>query len=827
MHDYEKLGAFYLGRRYDLAGSRVASDEPLLYDAKDLCTHAVIVGMTGSGKTGLAVALLEEAAIDGIPVIAIDPKGDLGNLLLTFPSLDAASFRPWIDEAEAARRGHTPDEEAKSVADRWRGGLAEWDQAPERIARFAAAADRAIYTPGSRAGRPLALLRSLGAPAAAVLADEEALRERVQSTASGLLGLLGIDADPLRSREHILVSTLLERAWRDGKNLDLGALIASVQKPPLEKIGVLDLESFFPAKARGELALALNNLAASPAFAAWAEGEPLDAARLLYTDDGRPRISIVSIAHLSDAERMFVVTLVLAELVSWMRTQPGTSSLRALLYMDEVFGFFPPVANPPAKTPMLTLLKQARAYGLGVVLATQNPVDLDYKGLSNAGTWFLGRLSTERDKARVIEGLEGVAAGPGFDRASLDATLSALPPRTFLLRNVHEDEPVVFQSRWALSYLAGPLTRDQIRRLTPPQTSEASAQRGVAPQAGPASAQRGAAERSHQGAVASATTLPTRPTTPAGINERFLPIAQHPSSGEHLLYRPSLLGVASLHYALAKVDVDCWEKAAWLAPLEAESDAAPWEGGREIGRAAPNLEADPAAGARFAELPATALRAESFERWRKALAANLYRTRPLTLFRSVDPAGTSKAGETEGEFRVRLRDALRESRDAAVEKLRARLAPQLATLRDQIARAEQRVGAEREQYSAKKMDTVISIGASVVGALFGRKLASRTNVGRAATAMRGLGRAADERGDVGRAEERADQMRAKLAELEQSCQQEIAALESRGIESVAIEPLQVPARKSDLDVAPLVLVWTPWRVAADGSAQPAWADPGA
>ncbi|MCX5740445.1 MAG: ATP-binding protein, partial [Proteobacteria bacterium] len=727
---------------------------------------------------------------------------------------DAASFRPWIDEAEAARRGHTPDEEAQSVADRWRGGLAEWDQAPERIARFAAAADRAIYTPGSRAGRPLALLRSLGAPAAAVLADEEALRERVQSTASGLLGLLGIDADPLRSREHILVSTLLERAWRDGKNLDLGALIASVQKPPLEKIGVLDLESFFPAKARGELALALNNLAASPAFAAWAEGEPLDAARLLYTEDGRPRISIVSIAHLSDAERMFVVTLVLAELVSWMRTQPGTSSLRALLYMDEVFGFFPPVANPPAKTPMLTLLKQARAYGLGVVLATQNPVDLDYKGLSNAGTWFLGRLSTERDKARVIEGLEGVAAGPGFDRASLDATLSALPPRTFLLRNVHEDEPVVFQSRWALSYLAGPLTRDQIRRITPPQTSEASAQRGVA-------------ERSHQDVVASATTLPTRPTTPAGINERFLPIAQQPSSGEHLLYRPSLLGVASLHYALAKVDVDCWEKAAWLAPLEAESDASPWEGGHEIGRAAPNLQADPAAGARFAELPATALRAESFERWRKALAANLYRTRPLTLFRSADPAGTSKAGETEGEFRVRLRDALRESRDAAVEKLRARFAPQLATLRDQIARAEQRVGAEREQYSAKRMDTVISIGASVVGALFGRKLASRTNVGRAATAMRGLGRAADERGDVGRAEERADQMRARLAELEQTCQQEIAALESRGIESVTIEPLQVPARKGDLDVAPLVLVWTPWRVAADGSARPAWADLGA
>jgi len=825
MHDYEKLGAFYLGRRYDLAANRIASNAPLLYDAKDLCTHAVIVGMTGSGKTGLAVTLLEEAAIDGIPVIAIDPKGDLGNLLLTFPSLDAASFRPWIDEAEAARRGHTPDEEAQSVADRWRDGLADWDQAPERIARFAAAADRAIYTPGSRAGRPLALLRSLGAPAAAVRADEEALRERVQSTASGLLGLLGIDADPLRSREHILVSTLLERAWRDGKNLDLGALIASVQKPPLAKVGVLDLESFFPAKERGVLALALNNLAASPAFAAWAEGEPLDAARLLYTEDGRPRISIVSIAHLSDAERMFVVTLVLAELVSWMRAQPGTSSLRALLYMDEVFGFFPPVANPPAKTPMLTLLKQARAYGLGVVLATQNPVDLDYKGLSNAGTWFLGRLSTERDKARVIEGLESVAAGPGFDRASLDATLSALPPRTFLLRNVHEDEPVVFQSRWALSYLAGPLTRDQIRKLAPTATE-------ALPQTSEASAQRAGGERSPRDAVASATTASasamTRPTTPAGIPERFLPIAQQPSAGEHLLYRPALLGVASLHYALAKSDVDCWEKATWLAPLDAESDATPWEGGREIGGGAPSLDADPAAGARFAELPATAMRAESFERWRKALAAHLYRTRPLTLFRSADPASISKAGETEGAFRVRLRDSLRESRDAAVEKLRARFAPQLATLRDQIARAEHRVGAEREQYAAKRMDTVISIGTSVMGALFGRKLASRTNVGRAATAMRGLGRAADERGDVGRAEERVEQTRAKQADLEQQMQEAIAAIQSRpGVDDIALETVRVPARKGDLEVEPLVLAWTPWRVAADGSAKPAWADPSA
>jgi len=802
--DYEKLGTFYLGRRFDLATGRALADEPILYDAKDLVTHGVIVGMTGSGKTGLAVSLLEEAAIDGVPVIAIDPKGDLGNLLLTFPSLEAASFRPWIDEAEAARRGRSADEEAAAVAERWKKGLAEWSQPPERIARFANAVERVLYTPGSSAGRPLGMLRSMNAPPAAVLADDDALRERVQACAAGLLGLIGADTDPLRSREQILVATLLERAWRESRNLDLAGLIRQIQKPPIERVGVLDLESFFPAKERQALALAVNNLAASPSFAAWAEGDPLDAATLLYGANGKPRLSIVSIAHLSDAERMFVVTLLLTELIAWMRAQPGTPSLRALLYMDEVFGFFPPVANPPAKTPMLTLLKQARAYGLGVVLATQNPVDLDYKGLANAGTWWLGRLSTERDKARVIEGLEGVAGGPGMDRASLDGVLSALPPRVFLMRNVHEDAPVLMQSRWALSYLAGPLTREQIRRLD---------------QNAPAPSPATAAAPTETLSPAAATT---RHAGPAGVVERFVPVSRAPTASESLVYRPALLGVASLHYAQAKAGVDCWEKAAWLAPLDAASAAAPWEGAREIGRAAPELDAEPVAGTRFAELPPAASRAESYEKWRKAFAAHLYRERALALFRGGSPAVTSRPGESEGAFRARLRDASREARDVAVEKLRAKYGKQLATLRDQKARAAHKVDSEREQYSAKKMETAISIGASVVGALFGRKLASRTNVGRAASVARGIGRAADERGDVARAAERVEQIDARIAELEAQIEQEVAALAGRA-EDAALEELRVAPRKADLEVEPLVLVWTPWRVGANGEAEPAFA----
>ena len=398
MQDYEKLGVFYLGRRWD-PKTRKTLGELLLYDSKDLTTHGVCVGMTGSGKTGLCIGLLEEAAIDGIPALAIDPKGDLANLALTFPSLAPADFLTWVDEEEAKKQGVTPQQLAEKTAATWKQGLADWDEDGARIARFREACEVTIYTPGSKAGRPLALLRAFTAPPQAVLDDDEALRARVQGAVSGLLALAGIDSDPMQGREHILLSQLVQRAWSAGQDLDLAGVIQGVQRPPFDKVGVLDLESFYPAKDCGGLALALNNVLASPGAAAWAEGEPLDIQKLLWTPAGKPRIAVLSIAHLSDAQRMFFVTTLLGEVLAWMRTQSGTSSLRALVYMDEIFGYFPPSAAPPSKLPMLTLLKQARAFGVGVLLATQNPVDLDYKGLANAGTWFIGRLQTEREQA--------------------------------------------------------------------------------------------------------------------------------------------------------------------------------------------------------------------------------------------------------------------------------------------------------------------------------------------------------------------------------------------------------------------------------------------
>ena len=463
MHDFEKLGAFYLGKRYDMEAEK-QTDDLVLYDSKDLTTHAVIIGMTGSGKTGLGIGMLEEAALDHIPVIAIDPKGDMGNLLLTFPKLAAEDFRPWINTRTATDKGQTPDEFAAAQAALWKKGLGQWGQDGKRIEQLRKNVDLAIYTPGSNAGLPVSVLQSFAAPDQALIDDVDLYRERVQSTATGILTLLGIDADPVTSREHILISKLLDHAWREGRSLDVAGLIGEIQNPPITKVGVMNLDSFFPAKDRFALAMRLNNLLAAPGFEAWMQGEPLNAKNLLYTEDGKPRISVMSIAHLDDAQRMFFVSMLLNELIGWMRAQQGTSSLRAILYMDEIFGYMPPVANPPSKRLFLTLLKQARAYGLGLVLATQNPVDLDYKGLSNTGTWFIGRLQTERDKARVMEGLEG-ASGGKFNKQAMERTLAGLGKRRFLLHNVHEDEAVVFNTRWVMSYLAGPLTRDQISTL--------------------------------------------------------------------------------------------------------------------------------------------------------------------------------------------------------------------------------------------------------------------------------------------------------------------------------------------------------------------------
>jgi len=805
--EFEKLGAFYLGREWN-AETGKASGPTLLYDSKDLTTHAVCVGMTGSGKTGLCVSLLEEAALDGVPALAIDPKGDIANLLLTFPELRPEDFRPWVDEGEATRKGCTPDEYATRVAKTWRDGLASWGEDGERIRRLRAAADFAIYTPGSSAGRSLSVLRSFDAPAPAVRDDDDARREKVRASVSGLLALLGRNADPIQSREHILLSNLLDRAWRAGRDLDLASLINEIQSPPFERVGVLDLDSFYPPKERFELAMTLNNLLASPDFASWMSGEPLDVQRLLYGEDGRPRISILSIAHLSESERMFFVTLLLNEVVAWMRGQAGTSSLRALLYMDEVFGYFPPTANPPSKIPMLTLLKQARAYGLGCVLATQNPVDLDYKGLSNTGTWFLGRLQTERDKARVLDGLEGAASttGAGFDRAKIEATLSGLDSRVFLMNNVHDDAPLLFHTRWAMSYLRGPLTRSQIRRLSDAQPAPASAKVSAAP--APAKPKAPAAS--------------ARPVVPPGVPQGFLDASAPLPEGSTLLYRPALRSVAQLHFANATRGVDLWREVTALAWLEgARAPADPWKETSWSEVRSAELAAEGSPDAAYAPLPKGSTDKKRLATWSKKLASACYREHTQPLWHCKELRTWSEPPEAEGDFRARLGQLGRERRDLEIEKLRKRYTPKLARLETRRQRAEDKLGREQAQLSEQKQSTLISAGTAVLGALFGRKAMSTGTASRVGTTLRRGTKISKEKGDVERALRDLEEAAENFRELEAEFAEELTELEERPAAAdfeLDLRPLR--PRKSDISLDPIQLVWTPWALDASGVATP-------
>lgn len=809
MENYEKLGAFYLGRPYDLKNQR-AKEGLLLYDSKDLVTHAVCVGMTGSGKTGLCLSLLEEAAIDNIPALIIDPKGDLGNLLLTFPELRGTDFEPWVNADDAQRKGLSLQDYAEQQAGLWKKGLAEWGQSGERIARMKAAADFAIYTPGSSAGLAVAVLKSFAAPSSAILEDRELLRERISTTATSLLGLLGTVADPIQSREHILLSTLLNQAWQQGRELDLAGLISQIQSPTVDRIGVMDLESFYPAKDRFALAMQINNLLASPGFESWMEGEALDVNSFLYTREGKPRVSIFSIAHLSDSERMFFVSLLLNQILGWVRSQSGTTSLRALLYMDEIFGYFPPVANPPSKAPLLTLLKQARAFGVGVVLATQNPVDLD----ANAGTWFIGRLQTERDKARVLEGLEGAAASAvaTFDRQAMEQTLAALGNRIFLMNNVHDDAPEVFQTRWALSYLRGPLTRDQIRILMRGRKTSAGSQASAAP--------------------APARTLPSdaasgasghRPVLPPEISQFFIPLRSAQPAGSALLYQPMLLGCAKVYFTDAKAKVDAERVVSRLAGITEDALAVNWQEAQAVELAESDLEKEPAAEAVYVPVPPAASKAKSYDSWRRAFLDDLYRNQTLELFRSRSLGQLSQADESERDFRIRLQQAAREERDRQVEALRKKYAPKLAVLQDRIRRAQQAVERETQQAQQAKMQTAVSFGATLLGAFLGRKTVSAATLGRATTAVRGVGRSMKESQDIARAGESAEALQQQLADLEGQLQAETSALEVstdpalETLESVAVKP-----KKTNISISLVTLAWAPFWQEAGGKKRPAW-----
>ena len=808
MSEYEKLGAFYLGKEYDLA-SRKRRDDLLLYDSKDLTTHGVIIGMTGSGKTGLGIALLEEALIDNIPVIAIDPKGDLTNLMLNFPDLRAQDLRPWINEQDALNAGLTPEAFAANQADLWRKGLGSWDQDPARITRLKEAADIAVYTPGSTAGLPVSVLRSFAAPPTPVMQDKDLLRERIQTTATSLLALLGMEVDPITSREHILVSNIFESVWASGKALDLAGLIRAIQTPPFERIGVMDLDAFYPGKERFQLAMRLNNLLAAPGFEAWLEGESLNINRMLFTDSGKPRASIFTISHLSDAERMFFVSMLLNEILAWVRTQSGTSSLRAILYMDEIFGYFPPVKNPPSKAPLLTLLKQARAFGLGVVLSTQNPVDLDYKGLSNTGSWFIGRLQTERDKERVLAGLEGAAAGSGFDRSRMEEVLAGLGKRIFLLNNVHENAPVTFETRWALSYLRGPLTREQIKKLMADKKSATVPLPVGSPQ--PAAAGEPVPEAAAAGEP---------PIVAPGIKVMYLPAS---GAGQGLMYYPAVAGWLDVYYSSAKYRVDVNHKLAVAAMLEDGPVPVDWDQAEELGPRTDDLQTAPLSGADFAQLPSAAEKVQSYNKWNKDLLRWVRQNRPLTLYRSKRFQQTSDPGESRSEFLSRLVQAAREQRDLEVEKLRRKYSAKYNTLQRRLMTAEQTLQREQEQVKSKKMETMVSFGTAILGAFLGRKAVSATSATRFGTAVKSAGRMRKESMDVARAQETVAAVKHEMSQLDERLQSDINRLDTAfDPADEELEEIMVKAQSTNIALEVFGLIWMPYRKDTGGRLAPDW-----
>ena len=797
-------GSFYLGRRFDLNKSELC-DDLVNYVASDLRTHAICLGMTGCGKTGLGVSILEEAAIDGIPAICVDPRGDLGNLLLTFPDLAPGDFQKWVDPVEASHEGISIAELASRTANKRKEELAGWNQGRERIQRLRDAVDISIYTPGSNIGLPLTVLKCYEAPPDIVIEDNEIMREKVSGAASGFLTLLGMDANPLTSKEHILLSHIFDRSWRAGKSLDLGELIRQIQAPPIDRIGVLDVETFMPKEQRVSLAMSLNNLLASPSAAGWLEGESLDIKKLLFTSEGKPRLSILNIAHLNDAERMFFVTMLLGEMLTWMQAQAGTDSLRAIFYMDEIFGFFPPSAEPPSKQPMLTLLKQARGYGLGICLATQNPADIDYKGLANIGTWFLGRLQTESDKQRVLEGLEGAAAQQcsGFDRSMTEQQLAALGNRVFLMKNIHNDSPTIFQSRSTLSYLKGPLSKDAIKELMVEKRKDNKASKGE-PNKSISNSKSG-----------------VRPIVPPGITERFLIPEKKVPLSNRMIYRPSVIAQASVHFVKATANVNYWKDITLLVSTTRGLSDDLWESAEEIHADSFQLAKQPDDGVAFANLPLELGVARNYTKWEQLLLDYIYRYVKVQIFKCKAINRSSQPGQTEAEARIELSHSAREARDKETSALKSRYTDKVRLLEKRVRIAQQELDNMREQTKAKMLDSVHGMGTSVLNALHGDQTASKSDLLKASSIAKNMGRLASERGKVARAEETLNEILIDKNNLEEQCQAEIDAIADKySPANLALEVTEIPVKKTDTIVKLLGLVWVPYQVDPNGIASP-------
>jgi len=778
---FEKLGIFYLGKDLE-EESLEPTKNPTLIKSKAFTTHAAIIGMTGSGKTGLGIGLLEEAAIDNIPIIAIDPKGDISNLALTFESMKAEDFKPWLKE-EAAEKGVEVDELAKSVAQMWREGIESFGQDLSRVKRLKEH-DVTIYTPGSGAGVPVNILADLNIPDSSMLEDPDTLSSTINSTVASLLALIGVEADPVNSREFILIAQIVKRAWMEGVDLDIGTLISQIITPPFSKIGVLPLDSFYTPAERFKLASKFNNILASPTFENWLKGDPLEIERVLYDEERRSKISIFSISHLSDEERMFFVTLLLNRVVGWMRNQSGTGRLRALLYMDEIYGYFPPSKNPPSKEPMMLLLKQARAFGVGMVLSTQNPVDLDYKGLSNIGTWFIGRLQTKQDIAKVIEGLSG-KIGSSLSKKSIEKIISTLPKRTFFLKSTYMENVKIFGTRWVLSYLKGPLKKGEISSLMADKKRASKEER---PKRAEKSAEKSLS--SHEGA----------PILSSQIEQRFEPPLSTQGS-----YSPSLAAKAKVRFFNATRGIDMVKDLCLLLPLYEDETDIEWQKAEPCEEDFANAPKNRPSNGRFNPLPPSISSAKNLKSFEKELKNRLYTQMRLELYRCRPLKMESTPNESEESFKSRMSDILEELKSREADTLQERYEKKFQTLEKRRLRALQKLQKEQEDVSASATGSAIDAGLAIFGAIFGGKRTAATKVGRA---IKGGSRLLKERADVKRAEEQLQHIEESIETLKYELEDKLDRLDEKfSPENYPVEKFFIKPRRSDIEVDKMSLYW--------------------
>ncbi len=774
---YEKLGLFYLGQD-------VESDSLTLYKSKNLTTHAAIIGMTGSGKTGLGIGLIEEAAIDNIPSIIIDPKGDMGNLCLTFPDLSPADFEPWIDPVDASNKGVSTEEAAAATAALWKDGLAKQHQDPSRIEKLRNV-DTTIYTPGSSAGVGINVLGSFDAPGEAVLDDPDIFGALINTTVSSLLALVSVKGDTLRSKEFLLLSRIFSHFWQRGENLSLEALIGQIASPPFSKIGVLNLSDFYPQKERLDLAMLFNNVLSSVTFSSWIRGEALDIQNLLYDEHGKAKISIFSIAHLSDDQRMFFVTLLLNRFVGWMRTQRGSSTLKALLYMDEIYGYFPPSKNPPSKTPMMLLLKQARAFGVGVILSTQNPVDIDYKGLSNIGTWFIGKLQTRQDISKVIDGLAGKIKN--MNKNEIIQRISKLKGHTFFLKSAHDDEAKLFSTRWVLSYLKGPLSKQDIRTLMADKKEHLVTEKPTKP-TGRASI--------------TTSTLNSRPILSDAIVQYF---NNDCHMSEEAFFYPALVTEAKVHFVSLRRQINETEILTLKLPLDEREDALSWEDAETADETFAYLDKQPGSNAQFAPLPALIQKAKNLTAAERTLKEYLYRNRQMELFRCKRLKLESAPNESRRDFGLTVTQVLREKKEERIEKLSKKFDTKMATLQKRHHKALLKLEKEESDVTAKTTDTAISVGLGIFDALFGSR---RSAISKGSRALRGGKSVIKERADVARAEDALVAIEEDIERLKEDFQLQIQDIaESFSAENYPVESFFLKPRRTDIRIEKIALVW--------------------